>query len=68
MCKQLSHLIRPRKQVDNHVIEPEADHAGNEGQEGDNKEEGDAEHSTVNPIVKDPPRSFVPKAPYSERL
>jgi hypothetical protein len=51
--------------------EPEVDLAGKVGQEsekGDNKEEGDAEPSTVTPIVKEPPRSFVPKAPYLERL
>jgi hypothetical protein len=47
-------------------VEPEADLAGKEGQEGkegDNKEERDAEPSTVIPIDKEPPRSFVPKAP-----
>jgi hypothetical protein len=41
---------------------------GKEGKEGDNKKEGDAEPSIVTPIVKEPPRSFVPKAPYPERL
>jgi hypothetical protein len=54
--------------VDNKVIEPEADLARQEGEEGDNKEERDAEPSTVTPIVKDSPRSFVPKAPCHERL
>jgi hypothetical protein len=60
-------------------VDPEADHAkleadltgkeGQEGQEGDNnKKEGDVEPSTVTPIVKEPPRSFVPKVPYPERL
>jgi hypothetical protein len=53
-------------------VEPEADVAGKVGQgseKGDNnKEERDAELSTVTPIVKEPPRSFVPKAPYLERL
>ena len=33
-----------------------------------NKEERDAEPSTATLIVKDPPKSFVPKAPYPERL
>jgi hypothetical protein len=54
--------------VDNKVIEPEADLARQEGEKGDNNEERDAEPSTVTPIVKDSPRSFVPKAPYHERL
>ena len=63
--------LRFGKQVDNHVVEPKADLAGQVGQDGDkgdNKEEGDAETSTVTLIVEDPPRSFVPKALYLERL
>jgi hypothetical protein len=28
----------------------------------------DAEPSIVTPVVEDPPRSFVPKAPYPEKL
>ena len=50
------------------MVKPEADLAGQEREEGNNKEERDVEPSTVTPIVKDPPRSFVPKAPYPERL
>jgi hypothetical protein len=49
------------------VVDPEAKLARQEGEE-DDKEERDAKPSIVNPIVKDPPRSFVPKAPYPERL
>jgi hypothetical protein len=75
--------LRSRKQVDNHVAEPESDHAkpeadhvvepkaalaGQEEKESDNKEERGAEPSTVTPIDKDPSRSFTPKAPYPERL
>ena len=60
--------LRYGRQVDNQVVELEVDHAGQEGEEGDNKEERDAELSIVTPIVKDSPRSFVPKAPYLERL
>ena len=44
----------------------EVDLARKEGQvaeEGDNKKEGDAKPSTVTPAVKEPPRTFVPKAP-----
>ena len=51
--------------------EPEADLTRKEGQkveEGDKKKEGDAEPSTVTLVVKEPQRSFVPKAPYLERL
>jgi hypothetical protein len=54
--------------VDNQVVEPEANLVGQEGKESDNKEERCAEQSTVTPIVKDPLRSFIPKAPYPERL
>ena len=63
--------LRSGKRVDNQVAEPEVDLAGKVGQDnekGDNKEERDAEPSIVTPIVKEPLRSFVPKAPYPERL
>jgi hypothetical protein len=53
------------------VVDLEADHAKEEepkGEEGDNQKEGDAEPSTVTPIVKKPPRALVPKAPYPKRL
>jgi hypothetical protein len=60
--------LRSRRQVDNQVVELEVDLARQEGEEGDNKEERDVEPSIVTPIVKDSPRSFVPKTPYPERL
>jgi hypothetical protein len=60
--------LRSGRQVDNHVVDPEVDTAGQEGEENGNKEERDAEPSTATSIMKDPPRSFVPKAPYLERL
>jgi hypothetical protein len=68
--------LRFGRRVDNHVAEPEADHeekpkadlAEQEEKESDNEEERDVEPSTVTPIDKDPPRSFIPKAPYPERL
>jgi hypothetical protein len=50
------------------VVGPKADSAGQEGEESGNKEERDAKTSIATPIVKDPPRSFIPKAPYPERL
>jgi hypothetical protein len=68
--------LKSRRRVDNHVVEPEANHeaepttnlARQEEKESDNKEKRDAGPSIVTPIDKDPPRSFVPKAPYPERL
>ena len=63
--------LRSRKRVTNQVVDPEADHAEEEepkGEEGDNQKEGDAKPSTVTPVVEEPPRVFVPKAPYPERL
>jgi hypothetical protein len=60
--------LRLGGQVDNHVVDPEVDTVGKEGDESDNKEERDVEPYTATPIVKDPPRSFVPKVPYPGRL
>jgi hypothetical protein len=68
--------LRSGKQVDNRVDEPEAvdeavpaaDLAEQKETKSDNKEKKDAKPSTVTPIVKDLTRSFVPKAPYPERL
>jgi hypothetical protein len=54
--------------VDNQVVEPEADLAGQEGEESDNRVGRDAEPSIATPIAEEVPRSFVPKAPYLERL
>jgi hypothetical protein len=53
------------------VVDPEVDHSEKEepkGEEGDNQKEGDAESSTVTPVVKEPLRALMPKAPYPERL
>jgi hypothetical protein len=63
--------LRSGRRVDNQVADPEADHAEEEEQkeeECDNQKEGDAEPSTVTPVVKEPPRVLLPKAPYPERL
>jgi hypothetical protein len=70
--------LRSGKRVDNQVVDPEAvhadpktDHAEEEepkGEEGDNQKEGNAKPSTVTPVVEEPPRAFVPKEPYPERL
>jgi hypothetical protein len=64
-------ILRSGKRVDNQVVDLEVDHAEEEEQkveEGDNQKEGDAEPSTVTPVVQDPPRALVLKAPYLERL
>jgi hypothetical protein len=72
--------LRSGRQVDNRVDEPEAvdeavdeaaltaDLAEQEETKSDDKEKKDAEPSTVTPPEKDLTRSFVPKAPYPERL
>jgi hypothetical protein len=60
--------LRSGRQVDNQVVKLEADPAGQEEEKSDNKEGRDAEPSTATLVVKDPPRSFVPKTPYRERL
>jgi hypothetical protein len=54
--------------VDNHVVDPKVDTAGQEEEASGNKEKRDTEPSTATHIVKDPSRSLVPKAPYPERL
>jgi hypothetical protein len=64
-------ILRSGKRVDNQVVDLEVDHAEEEEQkeeECDNQKEGDAEPSMVTPVVKDPPRALVLKAPYLERL
>jgi hypothetical protein len=63
--------LRSRKRVDNQMVDPEAVHAKEEepkGEEGDNQKEGDVEPSIVTPVVKEPSRAFMPKAPYRERI
>jgi hypothetical protein len=63
--------LRSGKRVDNKVLNPKADHAEEEepnGEEGDDQKKGDAEPSMVTPVMKEPPRALVPKAPYLERL
>jgi hypothetical protein len=63
--------LRSAKRVDNKVVKPEADHVKEEepkGEEGDDHKEGDVEPSTVTPVVKEPSRALVPKAPYPKRL
>ena len=52
----------------NRETKPTTDLSRQEETKIDNKEERDADPSIVTPIEKDLPRSFVPKAPYPERL
>ncbi|XP_059438721.1 uncharacterized protein LOC132171426 [Corylus avellana] len=54
--------------MDNQVVEQEEDTTGQEGEECGNKEKRYADPSIATPIIEDPPRSFMPKAPYPKRL
>jgi hypothetical protein len=56
---------RFRRQVDNQA---EENPIMQQGQVSGDKEKRDDETSTATPIIKDPSRLFVPKAPYLERL
>jgi hypothetical protein len=63
--------LRSGKRVDNKVMNPDEEQQEKEEQkeeDGDNQKEADAETSTVTPVIKEPPRELVPKAPYPERL
>ena len=60
--------LRSGRQVDIHVVDPEVDTVRQEGEASGNKDERNTEPSTATPIVKNPPTSLVPKAPYPERL
>jgi hypothetical protein len=60
--------LRSAKQVDNQVVLPEENPAAQEGQGSGSTEERDAEPSTATPTIEIPSRSFVPKAPYPDRL
>ena len=50
------------------MVLPEENPVVPQGQDSGNNEEGDAKPSRDTLIVEDPPRSFVPKVPYPERL
>ncbi|XP_059458327.1 uncharacterized protein LOC132187923 [Corylus avellana] len=60
--------LRSGRQVDNKVIQEEEDNVVPQGQKSRNNEGRDVGPPKVIPIVDDSPRSFVPKAPYPERL
>jgi hypothetical protein len=60
--------LRSGRQVDNQVVLPGENPAAQEGQGSGSTEEKDGEPSTTTPTIEIPPRSFVPKAPYPDRL
>jgi hypothetical protein len=60
--------LRSGRQVDNQVVLHEENPAELHRQDSGNNEEKEKEPSKATPIVDDPPRSFVPKAPYPDRL
>jgi hypothetical protein len=64
--RRVDNLVADLEVVDEAV--PATDLARQEERKSDNKEKKDVEPSTVTPIEKDHARSFVPKAPYPERL
>ena len=60
--------LRLGRQVDNKVVQEEKDLVVSQGKESGRDEGGEVEPSRAIPTVEDPPRSFVPKAPYPEQL
>jgi len=50
------------------VVHPEENPAAQEGQGSRSVEKRDTEPSTLAPTIETPPRSFVPKAPFPDRL
>ena len=56
------------RQVNNKVGQEEEDLVVQQGKESGRDKGGEVEPSRAIPTVEDPPRSFVPKAPYPERL
>jgi hypothetical protein len=60
--------LRSGRQVDNKVGQEEEDHVEPQGKEsvGDKGEKIEPVRAILN--IEDPPRSFVPKAPYQKRL
>jgi hypothetical protein len=60
--------LQSGRQMDNQVVLPEENPAAQEGQGSGSTKEKDAEPSTATPTIEIPSRSFVPKAPYPNRL
>jgi hypothetical protein len=60
--------LRSGRQVDNKVGQEEEDPVVPQGKESDRDKRGKVEPFRAIPIDEDPPRSFILKAPYPERL
>jgi hypothetical protein len=60
--------LRSGRQVDNQVVHHEENPTVPHGQDSGNNEEKEEKPSKATPIVDDPPRPFVPKAPYLDKL
>ena len=60
--------LRSGSQVDNKVGQEEEDSVVLQGKKSGRDKGGKVEPSRAIPTVEDPPRSFVPKATYPERL
>jgi hypothetical protein len=60
--------LRSGRQVDNQVVLLEENPAAQEGQGSGSTKEKDVKPSTATSTIEIPPRYFVPKAPYPNRL
>jgi hypothetical protein len=60
--------LRSGRQVDNQVVPPEENRVAQEGRENRSTEERGAEPPTAAPTIVIPPKSFIPKAPFPDRL
>jgi hypothetical protein len=60
--------LRSGRQVDNRVGQEEKDRVEPQGKESGGDKGGKVEPTRAIPNIQDPQRSFVPKAPYLERL
>jgi hypothetical protein len=60
--------LKSGKQIDNQVVHPEENPAAQEGQGSRSVENRDTEPSTLAPTIETHPRSFIPKAPFPDRL
>jgi hypothetical protein len=60
--------LRSGRQVDNKVGQEEEDLVVPQGEESGRDKGGEVEPSRTIPTIEEPQRSFIPKAPYPERL
>jgi hypothetical protein len=66
--EQVQSIVRSGKQVDSKVGQEEEDHVEPQGKESGGDKGEEAKPSRAIPTVEEPQRSFVPKAPYPEKL